>query len=446
MSLGKLPVISWVSGSHGKRRLKSELTPDMISPPLGDFRHTMHVGRGGDVFGDTSFLSNHGGTNTPKGNSFFARTLRHVRRTPLRNRGSGGKTEASPAPPDISPIIKNAVSLPQLNEGTYGDGDGLIGKYAFTSSPNSLSETHRTYGLASGFCTIPRVPRSEKTQDNSCPMEPELTRSDSLLSFRLDLGPSLMSELFHVISFSEAGSKRQETEEDCALARGWAASPLHLHGEGSEDALPRGLGVPHTDHIDGNTASSLWGPSRQEGSLSEASSPLGLSVCANGEAHAIQHAEEGPAYAGGQNQSPGWESEPSEGAGAPLRETPWQGHQHDCGMGAGEFNRAAQMLACHYGGTSTRRSLEEEEEEEEEDPQVARTQASWESPSSSYWQVKAAVERCSPEAAWSQGEEEVEEEEVELSSMQEVDAVTSEGCSDSFEYANEEEEDDEVKV
>ncbi|KAM6154479.1 cdc42 effector protein 5 [Erethizon dorsatum] len=31
-----------------------------ISAPLGDFRHTLHVGRGGDAFGDTSFLSRHG--------------------------------------------------------------------------------------------------------------------------------------------------------------------------------------------------------------------------------------------------------------------------------------------------------------------------------------------------------------------------------------------------
>uniref|UniRef100_A0A3Q0RH55 CDC42 effector protein (Rho GTPase binding) 5 n=1 Tax=Amphilophus citrinellus TaxID=61819 RepID=A0A3Q0RH55_AMPCI len=35
----------------------SRLDPTMISAPLGDFRHTMHIGRGGDVFGDTSFLS-----------------------------------------------------------------------------------------------------------------------------------------------------------------------------------------------------------------------------------------------------------------------------------------------------------------------------------------------------------------------------------------------------
>lgn len=40
------------------------LDPTMISAPLGDFRHTMHIGRGGDAFGDTSFLSSHGPSNT----------------------------------------------------------------------------------------------------------------------------------------------------------------------------------------------------------------------------------------------------------------------------------------------------------------------------------------------------------------------------------------------
>ncbi|XP_017570043.2 cdc42 effector protein 5 [Pygocentrus nattereri] len=40
------------------------LDPTMISAPLGDFRHTMHIGRGGDAFGDTSFLSNCGPSKT----------------------------------------------------------------------------------------------------------------------------------------------------------------------------------------------------------------------------------------------------------------------------------------------------------------------------------------------------------------------------------------------
>ncbi|NWQ93518.1 BORG5 protein, partial [Burhinus bistriatus] len=229
MSLGKLPVLSWVSGSHGKRRLKSELTPDMISPPLGDFRHTMHVGRGGDVFGDTSFLSNHGGADTAKANNFFTRTLRHVRRTPLRSRGSEGQVGASPAPPAISPIIKNAVSLPQLNEGMYdsSNGRGLTSKFSFKSASNSFSKTHQAYGLESGFCTIPRVPRLEKAQESTFTGEEELKRSDSLLSFRLDLGPSLMSELLQVMSFSETNGS--EVGED---------GPDLLCGEGTKDGVP----------------------------------------------------------------------------------------------------------------------------------------------------------------------------------------------------------------
>ncbi|NXG03277.1 BORG1 protein, partial [Sakesphorus luctuosus] len=41
-----------------KEKLRDILSSDMISPPLGDFRHTIHVGSGGagDTFGDISFL------------------------------------------------------------------------------------------------------------------------------------------------------------------------------------------------------------------------------------------------------------------------------------------------------------------------------------------------------------------------------------------------------
>ncbi|XP_012883093.1 PREDICTED: LOW QUALITY PROTEIN: cdc42 effector protein 5 [Dipodomys ordii] len=36
-----------------------------ISAPLGDFWHTLHVGRGGNALGDTTFLSRHGGAPPP---------------------------------------------------------------------------------------------------------------------------------------------------------------------------------------------------------------------------------------------------------------------------------------------------------------------------------------------------------------------------------------------
>ncbi|XP_047407018.1 cdc42 effector protein 1 [Sciurus carolinensis] len=207
MSLGKLSPVGWVSSSQGKRRL----TADMISPPLGDFRHTMHVGRGGDVFGDTSFLSNHGGSSggthrSPR--SFLARKLQQVRRAGVPPRRTASPPAPSPAPPAISPIIKNAISLPQLNQATY---DSLVvGKLSFDGSPAGATDGRSSYGLDSGFCTISRLPRLEKAsdpdRDSSFPAEPELRRSDSLLSFRLDLdlGPSLLSELLGVMSLSDA--------------------------------------------------------------------------------------------------------------------------------------------------------------------------------------------------------------------------------------------------
>lgn len=149
MSLGKLPGIKGlVSGSQGKRRFKSDLSVDMISPPLGDFRHTMHVGRGGEVFGDTSFLSNYGGIREPgspdssKTTGFFTRTFRHVR----KNSGPwprGGSRDLSSPPPDVSPIIKNAISLPQLN---VESPNGCLQRVLFPSSISSTDDSLYTYG------------------------------------------------------------------------------------------------------------------------------------------------------------------------------------------------------------------------------------------------------------------------------------------------------------
>ncbi|KAK2491399.1 hypothetical protein MC885_020895 [Smutsia gigantea] len=211
MSLGKLSPVGWMSSSQGKRRL----TADMISPPLGDFRHTMHVGRGGDVFGDTSFLSNHGGSSrsthrSPR--SFLAKKLQQVRRVGAPPRRMASPPAPSPAPPAISPIIKNAISLPQLNQATY---DSLVAsKLSFDRSPASSTDGHSSY----------EKPR-DQDRDSTFPSEPELRRSDSLLSFRLDLdlGPSLLSELLGVMSLSEAPAA--ETPAPAANPSAPATSP-----------------------------------------------------------------------------------------------------------------------------------------------------------------------------------------------------------------------------
>ncbi|KAL8221952.1 UNVERIFIED_CONTAM: hypothetical protein K2H54_074692 [Gekko kuhli] len=421
MSLGKLPVISWVSGSHNKRRLKGDLTPEMISPPLGDFRHTMHVGRGGDAFGDTSFLRNHGG-EAAKPNNFFARTLRHVRKSPLRNRGSRSNDEASPTPPAISPIIKNAISLPQLNEGNY-ENDGCGVNFAFKSTPNSFSD----YGLESGFCTIPRVPRSEKTQDSSCANELALARSDSLLSFRLDLGPSLMSELLHVISFpGDLSSKdrgEEENEESKTPNSSDASSPVHLKkSTWAEVSLPWRSGSLHNNCEESKVSSGFW-------SHSEASLPLGHSACSNGDSHSIELSQEGSPCSREKSSDPG-------AVATEQKETHWQGYRKDYNVEEREFDHATQVLACHYGQGSTYHSLQEQEE--------SGSQASWESPDANTWCRKAgmAVQQAH-RAGWHQRAEEEEEEDDDFSG--DCATIAREGHSDSFEYVDEDEE-DEVKV
>lgn len=236
MSLGKLPGIKGlVSGSQGKRRFKSDLSVDMISPPLGDFRHTMHVGRGGDVFGDTSFLSNYGGNREPgspdsanssKTTGFFTRTFRHVRKN-SGPRPRGGSRDLSSPPPDISPIIKNAISLPQLN---VDSPNGCLQRVLFPSSISATDDSFYTYGLQSGFVTLPRLSRLDRQFQDADVRKgslPEgggitLTRSDSLTSFTVDLGPSLMTEVLSLIdkpsclqtpNHSQAAGEEEEDDD-----------------------------------------------------------------------------------------------------------------------------------------------------------------------------------------------------------------------------------------
>uniref|UniRef100_A0A8C8E158 CDC42 effector protein (Rho GTPase binding) 1a n=1 Tax=Oryzias sinensis TaxID=183150 RepID=A0A8C8E158_9TELE len=146
-----------------RRRVKGDLTVDMISPPLGDFRHTMHVGRGGDVFGDTSFLSNHGGTANGNGGdtdsvsspdskigAFFSRTLRQIRRG-SDNRPRDASSDFSPPPPAVSPIIKNAISLPRLDVDMPNGSP--VTKVLFPSCQSTPDEKKSSYETVSGDAT-----------------------------------------------------------------------------------------------------------------------------------------------------------------------------------------------------------------------------------------------------------------------------------------------------
>lgn len=329
MSLGKLPGIKGlVSGSQGKRRFKSELSVDMISPPLGDFRHTMHVGRGGDVFGDTSFLSNYGGVKEPgspdsanssKTTGFFTRTFRHVRKNSAP-RPRGGSRDLSSPPPDISPIIKNAISLPQLN---MDSPNGCLQRVLFPSSISSTDDSFCTYGLQSGFVTLPRLSRLDRqfqdgdVRKGSLPDSSgiTLTRSDSLTSFTVDLGPSLMTEVLSLfdnpscLQMSNRSQAADEEEEGEEIEEGDDSSltetPVQSPGVTSPNPSMGGGSFRRNMNSRGRSCSSNW--TEQEEERRSLRTPDGST-------------------------------------GSPQRAEPT--------MEAERFQRAADVLSRHYGGGS----------------------------------------------------------------------------------------------
>lgn len=107
----KAPIYLKPSNSKkGKKcRLRDILSPDMISPPLGDFRHTIHIGKGGqrDAFGDMSFLQ--GKYELLPGKADVQPQV-GVQSEFLRANSTGDASFAETP----SPVLKNAISLPTI--------------------------------------------------------------------------------------------------------------------------------------------------------------------------------------------------------------------------------------------------------------------------------------------------------------------------------------------
>ncbi|TSK22617.1 Cdc42 effector protein 3 [Bagarius yarrelli] len=108
----KTPI--YLKSNHSKKgkkcRLRDILSPDMISPPLGDFRHTVHIGKGGlcDTFGDMTFLQ--GKFELLPGKSSLVRPQYGAHGEFMRaNSASDASYIETP-----SPILKNAISLPTI--------------------------------------------------------------------------------------------------------------------------------------------------------------------------------------------------------------------------------------------------------------------------------------------------------------------------------------------
>lgn len=155
-----------------KRRSRADLTVEMISAPLADFRHTMHIGRGGDAFGDTSFLgAKHETANQAQRNG----KLRGSKRLQSDRHSSymltaNSLNSLSPARDD-----KQTLCRPQSSSIRSAVEDGW-----------SLEEMNPRELLM--FTPPP-----------SRGMKP----AESMLSFHIDLGPSILTDVLGVMDQSQ---------------------------------------------------------------------------------------------------------------------------------------------------------------------------------------------------------------------------------------------------
>ncbi|NWU83450.1 BORG4 protein, partial [Onychorhynchus coronatus] len=228
------------NSAHSKRRSRADLTAEMISAPLGDFRHTMHVGRAGDAFGDTSFLTSKAGEPVPEAGeepgaskpSLLSRRFRSSKRSQSVTRGD--RRDMLGSLRDSALFVKNAVSLPQLNEKEVDRSVGQLPK-SLSSSPvkkaeeMSPEEQQRPNGAAAG----PLSPSLDERDFGDITELPVVVakggagmkHAESIMSFHIDLGPSMLGDVLSIMDKDQWEQDEDPEAEESHEEEGEAALP-----------------------------------------------------------------------------------------------------------------------------------------------------------------------------------------------------------------------------
>uniref|UniRef100_A0A8D2CTF1 CDC42 effector protein 2 n=1 Tax=Sciurus vulgaris TaxID=55149 RepID=A0A8D2CTF1_SCIVU len=207
----KVPIYLKRGSRKGKKeKLRDLLSSDMISPPLGDFRHTIHIGSGGggDMFGDISFLQGKfhllPGTavEEPEEDSGFDLPFQFTRTATM----CGRELPMGPLLPiEPSPLLKNAISLPVI-----GGPQALTlpTAQAPPKPPRLHLETPQPSPQPSpqeaGNVDIWRTPEAGSPHNGLTPEsgaeESFLSHASSLLSLHVDLGPSILDDVLQIMN------------------------------------------------------------------------------------------------------------------------------------------------------------------------------------------------------------------------------------------------------
>lgn len=189
-----------------KEKLRDLLSSDMISPPLGDFRHTIHIGSGagGDnVFGDLSFLQ--GKFHLLPG-----------------QQGQQDAIQWSCAATESSPLLKNALSLPVIGgvQALTLPPSAPVASQPLAPATAPPPKPPRLH-LESPHTSLPGSPKHSNDHEPPCAgteekhgeekrgeiddEHPYLSHAGSLLSLHLDLGPSILEDVLQIMDTQRMG-------------------------------------------------------------------------------------------------------------------------------------------------------------------------------------------------------------------------------------------------
>ncbi|XP_053157933.1 cdc42 effector protein 4 [Hemicordylus capensis] len=257
------------NSANSKRRSRADLTAEMISAPLGDFRHTMHVGRAGDAFGDTSFLTSKPGEGEQEATeevsssskpSLLSRKFRSSKRSQSVTRGD--RRDMLGSLRDSAIFVKNAVSLPQLTEKEVDKSGGKQLPKSLSSSPvkkvpeEKTPEEKHMNGAAAAPSSGPHSPGLEERAFGDITDLPlvvpknnyGMKHAESIMSFHIDLGPSMLGDVLSIMDKDpweqeDSGYHgAEETQRDAGPAEPSATPWLS-----QESKLPQDSLVHHDD-------------------------------------------------------------------------------------------------------------------------------------------------------------------------------------------------------
>ncbi|XP_074861904.1 cdc42 effector protein 2 [Carettochelys insculpta] len=227
----KVPIYLKRGSRKGKKeKLRDILSSDMISPPLGDFRHTIHIGSGGenDMFGDISFLQGKFHLLPRTEGSLDSDRGRHCAVPFEFSRTATISGHEQPLAETPSPLLKNAISLPVIG----GPQALMLPSTQAPPKPPRLhlddkvqpapqeaaaeltsSHNSRTSEPVPHLCSpneLFAIPQNgfveEKDRD-----EPFMSHAGSLLSLHVDLGPSILEDVLQVMDKHQAGKVIQDS-------------------------------------------------------------------------------------------------------------------------------------------------------------------------------------------------------------------------------------------